>query len=59
VAGIYKLKLQNAVIELQKRVVVQSIDENNIIVKVRIKIKNLIVGQFRFTIQCVHLMRVN
>jgi len=39
VAGIYKLKLQNAVIELQKRVVVQSIDENNIIVKVRIKIK--------------------
>lgn len=56
-AGIYKLKLQNAVIELQKRVVVQSIDENNNIVKVRTyKNQNWIVGQFRFTID---LMRVN
>ncbi len=33
-AGIYKLKMQNAVIELQSRVVVQSVDSNNIIVKV-------------------------
>jgi hypothetical protein len=43
VTGIYKLKMQNAVIELQSRVVVQSIDENNVIVKVhKIKIELLV-----------------
>jgi hypothetical protein len=38
-AGIYTLKQQNAVIELQSRVIVQSIDENTIVVKVIFKIK--------------------
>ena len=32
--GIYKMKQQNAVIEMQSRVIVQNIDENTIIVKV-------------------------
>jgi hypothetical protein len=35
----YTLKQQNAVIELQSRVIVQSIDENTIVVKVIFKIK--------------------
>lgn len=38
-AGMYTLKQQNAVIELQSRVIVQSIDENTIVVKVIFKIK--------------------
>jgi len=38
-AGIYTLKQQNAVIELQSRVIVQSIDENTIVVKVIFLIK--------------------
>ncbi|KAI9554120.1 hypothetical protein GHT06_019392 [Daphnia sinensis] len=33
IAGIYKFKLQNAIIELRSRVIVQSIDENTLIVK--------------------------
>lgn len=32
--GIYKMKQQNAVIEMQSRVIVQNIDENTIVVKV-------------------------
>lgn len=34
IAGIYKLKQQNAVIELQSRVTVQSVDEQTLVVKV-------------------------
>lgn len=34
IAGIYKFKLQNAIIELRSRVIIQSIDENTLIVKV-------------------------
>ena len=49
VAGIYKLKRQNAVIELQCRVTVQSIDDNNIIVKVGTQIQ-LHFCQLEFTI---------
>lgn len=36
VAGMYNLKLQNAVIELHSLVIVQSVEENTIIVKVRL-----------------------
>jgi hypothetical protein len=32
--GIYKMKQQNAVIEMQSRVIVQNIDANTIVVKV-------------------------
>lgn len=35
VAGIQKLKQQNAVIELQSRVIIRSIDERTLIVKVK------------------------
>ena len=40
VAGIHQLKQQNAVIELQSRVVIQSTEESTLIVKVPYKLHN-------------------
>ena len=45
-AGVYDLKQQNAVIELQSRVIVQSIDESTIIVKVILLLQFLFDNQF-------------